>query len=146
MKVRNIVVERLVGVSPPDLPSLVVSDILRRFVGFVARGDHRKRRDCDHGRRKEELTRPSTMWMPMMKSSRGASRIEKPSPSSWNNNNEHFVLPDGAKTTQDVSKPRNFKPITRTKFDELKFELTPVGVTVREGTGWVAYDGKFNHE
>ena len=54
----------------------------------------------------------------------GASSLSSPSPE--NNNNElPFVLPDGAKTTQDVRKPRNFKPISRKKFKEFNLNLHP---------------------
>ena len=61
---------------------------------------------------------------------------EKPAvASSWNN--EHFVLPEGAKTTQDVSRPRNFKAITRTKFDTLKLNVQPSVIRFEKAqVGW----------
>ena len=55
----------------------------------------------------------------------GASSLSSSSPENNNNNELPFVLPDGAKTTQDVWKPRNFKPISRKKFKEFNLNLHP---------------------
>jgi len=69
----------------------------------------------------------------------GAS-LSSSSPENNNNNNNNelpLVLPDGAKSTQDVWKPRNFKPISRKKFKEFNLNLHPLVLRFEKAqVGW----------
>ena len=74
---------------------------------------------------------------------RGAAREdEKASSSSTgaasaSSQRERTVLPEGAKTTQDLSKPRNFKPVSRRMFKEYKLNLEPLVLRFEKAQlGW----------
>ena len=57
--------------------------------------------------------------------------------SSASSQRERTMLPEGAKTTQDLSKPRNFKPVSRRMFKEYKLNLEPLVLRFEEAqVGW----------
>ncbi len=97
---------------------LSLSPTPRRLERFVARGESSGENEEKKTLRRKVLDVDARETM-MPFSSANDDDIEGMPPgyekplagaSSWNNN-EHFVLPEGAKTTQDVSRPRNFKAI-----------------------------------
>ena len=123
---------------------LSLSPTPRRLERFVARGESSGENEEKKTLRRKVLDVDARETMPFSSANDDGIEgmppgYEKPlagASSSWNNN-EHFVLPEGAKTTQDVSRPRNFKAITRTKFDALKLNVQPSVIRFEKAqVGW----------